>query len=187
MAETLFFDSILIIFGFFLIFYIVSTYNGLIQLKNNNHKAWANIDVVLKQRSDLIPNLVETVKGYAKYEKNVLEEITKLRTDMMNEVQISKKANISESISANLRSIFAIAENYPKLQASNSFLELQKQLAIMENQIADRREFYNDSILLYNTRIKSFPDTIMAMIFGMKEEEYFKASEEDKKETEVKI
>lgn len=168
-------------------FYIISVYNGLVSLRNNLDKAFANIDVVLKQRSDLIPNLVETVKGYMKYEKGVLEEITQLRTAMMGAQGPVEKARASEALSTALKSVFAVAENYPKLQASDNFLELQKQLATIENQIADRREFYNDAVLIYNTRIRSFPDTIAAVIFGMREMEYFKASDGDKVVPEVKV
>jgi len=169
------------------LFYIVSIFNGLISLRNNIDKAWANIDVLLKQRTDLIPNLVETVKGYMKYEKATLENITRLRTSMMNASTPAEKAKASDAISAGLKSIFAVAEGYPDLKASANFLELQKQLAAIENQIADRREFYNDSVVLYNTRIKSMPDMIFASILGMKDKEYFKASEDEKKAVKVKM
>ncbi|VVC03144.1 LemA family protein [Candidatus Bilamarchaeum dharawalense] len=180
--------------GFFVVvsillvlFYIVSIFNGLISLKNNIDKSWANIDVVLKQRSDLIPNLVETVKGYAKYEKGVLEDLTKLRTAMMSATGPSEKARANDALSASLKSIFAVAENYPKLQANENFLKLQEQLTAMENQIADRREFYNDSVVLYNTRIASIPDSFAASMLGMQPKEYFKATEDEKKLVEVKI
>lgn len=169
------------------LFYIVSIFNGLISLKNNIDKSWANIDVVLKQRTDLIPNLVETVKGYAKYEKGVLEEVTRLRTAMMSAQGPSEKAKINDAMTAGLKSVFAVAENYPKLQASENFLKLQEQLSAMENQIADRREFYNDSVLLYNTRIASVPDSVAAGILNMTQKEYFKATEEEKKIIDVKL
>ncbi|VVB98536.1 LemA family protein [uncultured archaeon] len=168
-------------------FYVVSIYNGLVTLRMNIDKSWANIDVVLKQRSDLIPNLVETVKGYMKYEKGVLSDITRLRAEMMGAQGPAAKARASEGISAALKSIFAVAENYPKLQASDNFLELQKQLAAMENQIADRREFYNDSVMLYNTRIRALPDMLFAALLGMREFEYFKAQELEKQNVEVKM
>lgn len=168
-------------------FYALSIYNGLISLRINVDKSWANIDVVLKQRTDLIPNLVEIVKGYMKHEKSVLEDITKLRVQMLGANTPGQKAKVSEAISAGLKSIFAVAENYPKLMASDNFLELQKQLAAMENQIADRREFYNDSVALYNARIQSLPDSLVAGILGMKQKEYFKVEEADKQAVEVKI
>lgn len=180
--------------GFFIVvafllvlFYLVSIFNGLISLKNNIDKSWANIDVVLKQRTDLIPNLVETVKGYAKYEKGVLEEVTRLRTAMMSAQGPSAKAKINDAMTLGLKSLFAVAENYPQLQASTNFLKLQEQLSAMENQIADRREFYNDSVLLYNTRIASVPDSVAAGVLGMKPKEYFKATEEEKQAVNVKI
>jgi LemA protein len=168
-------------------FYAFSVYNGLIQLRNNIDRAWANIDVLLKQRSDLIPNLVETVKGYMKYEKSVLEEITNLRTSIMSASGPAEKARSSEAISGALKTIFAVAENYPKLEASQNFLDLQKQLTAMENQIADRREFYNNSVLLFNTKIHSIPDMIFANMLGFRPKEYFKAEEGEKKVVEVKM
>ena len=177
----------LVVGGFILfLFYLLTIYNGLIQLRNNIDKAWANIDVLLKQRSDLVPNLVEVVKGYMKHEKRVLEAVTRLRASIMSAEGPAQKARPSEAMTSALKSIFAVAENYPKLQASENFLELQKQLTAIENQIADRREFYNDSVLLYNTKIKSVPDTVIASALSMKEKEYFKVTEEEKKVVEVK-
>lgn len=168
-------------------FYAVSVYNGLVSLRVNIDKSWANIDVVLKQRSDLIPNLVEAVKGYMKYEKGVLAEITRLRTELMGAEGPAAKARASEGMSTALKSLFAVAESYPQLKANENFLELQKQLAAMENQIADRREFYNDSVMLYNTRIKALPDMLLAAVMGMREFEYFKAQEGEKQNIGVKV
>jgi len=165
--------------------YFFSIYNSLIFLRNQIDKAWANIDVLLKQRSDLIPNLVNSVKGYMKYEREVLTEITALRASIISATGLKEKAMVNERISAALKSIFAVAENYPKLRASENFLKLQEQLTAIENQIADRREFYNDSVLLYNTRIKTFPYLLVAILLGMKEKEYFKVTEEEKKEVNV--
>jgi LemA protein len=190
MAELAFFffcSFFAVVLALLAAFYLISIYNGLIQLRNNIDKAWANIDVLLKQRSDLIPNLVESVKGYMKYEKDVLEEITRLRTSIMAASGPAEKARSSEAISSALKTIFAVAENYPKLEASQNFLELQKQLAAIENQIADRREFYNDSVLLFNTRIHSLPDAIFAGMLGFRDKEYFKVAEEEKKVAEVKM
>lgn len=178
---------IILVLVFLAAFYAFSVYNGLISLKNNIEKAWANIDVLLKQRTDLIPNLVETVKGYMKYERGVLQQITRLRTQMMGAVTPGEKAGASEAISGALKSIFAVAENYPQLQASQNFLELQKQLSAIENQIADRREFYNDSVLLYNTRIHSLPDLVFASLMGFKDKEYFKVAEAEKAPVNVKF
>jgi len=168
------------------VFYAVSVYNGIIRLRNNIGKAWSNIDVLLKQRSDLIPNLVDTVKGYMKHEKGVLAEITRLRTSVLKGSP-AEKAKASEKITESLKTLFAVAENYPKLRASENFLDLQNKLTAVENQIADRREFYNDSVLLFNTRIQMIPDSIIAALLGMKPKEYFSAKESGKKLVEVQF
>lgn len=169
------------------VFYVFSLYNGLIELNNNMDKAWANIDVLLKKRSDLIPNLVETVKGYMKHEKEVLTKIAELRSELSHETETKDKAKTSNEITETLKTIFAVAENYPQLKASENFLELQKEISLIEEQIADRREFFNNSVLLYNTRIQVIPDSIFASILGYKRKDYFKVDEEDKKNIEIKI
>ncbi|MBI5046191.1 LemA family protein [Candidatus Micrarchaeota archaeon] len=178
---------VLVVLFLLAIFYVFSVFNGLISLRNAIDKAWANIDVLLKQRSDLIPNLVETVKGYKKYEKETLLEITRLRALMAGAGSLSEKAKASDQITTSLKSIFAIAENYPELQASKNFLDLQKQLTAIENQIADRREFYNDSVYLYNTRIQSVPDMIFAGLLAMKAKEYFKVVDSEKEVVKVDL
>jgi len=172
-------------FSFILLIVIGSIYwavlfNSLILLKNNVRKAWANIDVLLKQRSDLIPNLVETVKGYMKYEKGLFEEITKARTALMQASGAAQTAKASKQMDSALKTLFAVAENYPQLRASENFLHLQKQLSDLENQIANRREFYNDSVNLYNMGIERFPELFVAKLLGMKREEYFTAEESAK-------
>jgi LemA protein len=173
--------------GAVVVFYLFTVYNGLVGLRNNIEKSWANVDVVLKQRSDLVPNLVDTVKGYMKHERETLEKVTKLRAEIMAYESPAKKAKASDALSAALKSIFAVAENYPVLRASENFLELQKQITALENQIADRREFYNHAVLLYNNRIKSLPDLIIASVFGFKEKEYFKAEEAEKAPVKVEF
>lgn len=169
------------------IIYIFSVYNGLITLRNQIDKSWSNIDVLLKQRSDMVPNLVEAVKGYMKHEKETLIELTRLRTSVMQAQGPAAKASPSDAISAALKTVFAVSENYPKLRASENFQKLQDELTSMENQIADRREYYNDSVFLYNTRIHSLPDVIVAKLLGMKDFEYFKATDAEKKPVEVKL
>ena len=181
------FGFVVFVAVFLALFYVVSIYNGLIVLKNNIDKSWSNIDVLLKQRSDLIPNLVETVKGYAKHERKVFTEITKLRTSILKMKSPSKKAEASAKITESLKSIFAVAENYPNLQASRNFLNLQNKLSAVENQIADRRELYNNSVLLFNTRIQVIPDSIIASALGMKQKEYFRTKEEEKKPVKVEF
>jgi LemA protein len=171
----------------FIILYMISVFNGLVSLKNNIKKSWANIDVLLKQRYDEIPNLIETVKGYMKHEKNTLADLTKLRTVMMNASTKSEMAKASTEISASLKSIFAVAENYPKLQASESFLKLQERISALENEIADRREFFNDSVNIYNTKIESFPDMLVANMFKYRREEPFSALAAEKENVKVKV
>lgn len=185
LAIASFYSFFVIIFAVIVLYYIISIFNGLINLRNNIKKAWANIDVLLVQRSDLIPNLVEIVKGYQMHEQYTLEEVTRLRAMLVNDEGPAAKAKTSDAISSSIRTIFAVAENYPNLKASKIFMNLQERLSLIEDQISDRREFYNNSVLLYNTRIHSFPDLIFAMIFGFKENEYFKAKDEEKEVVDV--
>ncbi len=176
---------LIIIISIIVIGYIISIFNRLIQLKNNIKKSSANIDVLLKQRSDEVPNLVEIVKGYMKHEKQTLLDLTKIRTQLTTSQTINKKAQLSGEMSSTLKTIFAVAENYPKLQANENFLSLQKRLSELEDQIADRREFYNDSVTNYNTRITIFPDTLIAKMFKYQEELLFVASDQEKKNVKV--
>lgn len=169
------------------VFYIFSLYNGLIELNNNMDKAWANIDVLLKKRSDLIPNLVETVKGYMKHEKEVLTKITELRSELSHETGTKDKAKTSNQITETLKTIFAVAENYPQLKANENFLHLQKEMSLIEEQIADRREFFNNSVLLFNTRIQVIPDSIFASILGYKKKDYFKVEESERENVKINI
>src|SRR3989344_203476 len=161
--------------------YIIVLFNNLVMLKNNIHKSWSNIDVLLKQRSDELPNLVNAVKGYMKHEKSVLLELTKARTDMLKAQTLSQKARADNAITNALKTIFAVAEDYPKLRASENFVQLQQRISGLENEIADRREFYNDSVTNYNIRIQSFPDMMLANVLKYAEEPLFKASEQEKK------
>ena len=167
--------------------YIIAMFNGLVRLKNNIKKSWANIDVLLKQRSDELPKLIASVKGYMKHEKGTLTEITKARTAFLSANTMAEKAKADNVLSGALKSLFAVAENYPQLKANENFMQLQNRISGIENELADRREFYNDSTNTYNIRIQSFPDMIMARIMGYTEQEMFKVSEADKKDVEVKF
>jgi len=169
------------------LFYIVSIINGLITLKNSIEKAWSNIDVLLKQRNDEIPNVVETVKGYAKHEKGIFENVTKMRAQMMGAGTVGEKAKASEALTSTLKTLFAVAENYPQLKANENFMHLQQRISELEGQIANRRELYNDSVYLYNTKIQVVPDMVFANMMGMREKEYFKVAEEGKKVPKVKF
>ena len=167
------------------VIYILFIYNGLIQLRNNIDKSWSNIDVLLKQRTDELPNLVASVKGYMKHEQGVLTTITNARTAMMSAQTMSAKARASDVISGALKTIFAVAENYPNLKANENFLKLQQRITGLENEIADRREFYNDAVTNYNIRIESIPDTIIAGMMTLKKRELFKATAEEREVVKV--
>lgn len=168
-----------------LIGYFVTIYNGLIKLKNNIKKAWANIDVLLKQRSDELPKLVDTVKGYMKHERELLENVTKARTSFLNASSVAEAAAADNMISGALKSLFAVAENYPELKANENFMQLQSRISGIENEIADRREFYNDSVNQYKIRIQSIPDIIVARMLGYNNEEMFEVSEADKQDVKI--
>jgi len=178
---------ILLIVAVVIIGYIVTIYNGLIKLKNNIKKSWANIDVLLKQRSDELPKLIATVKGYMKHEKDVLENVTKARTNFLNASTVAETAAADNMLSGALKSLFAVAENYPELKANENFMQLQNRISGIENEIADRREFYNDSVNQYNIRIQSIPDVIVARMMGYSNEEMFEVAESDKQDVEIKF
>ncbi len=179
---------ILGLLGIIAVVYVVSVYNSLVTLKNNIKKSWANIDVLLKQRSDELPKLINSVKGYMKHEKQLLTEITAARTAIMKAKTLPQKAAADNMITGALKSLFAVAENYPNLKANENFIQLQGRISEIENQLADRREFYNDSVNTYNIRIQSFPDMIAAKMFGFTTpEEMFKATEAEKKDVNVEF
>jgi len=167
------------------VFFIIVLYNGLITLRNNADKAWANIDVLLKKRLDLIPTLVDVVKSYAAYEQGVLVEVTRIRAAAMQARGIADKARRNEEVRTSLGSIFAVAEKYPDLKASEQFLNLQNQITLIETQIAQRREFYNDSVLLYNTNISTIPGVFIANQLKFLPREYFRVDGDV--ETPVKV
>jgi LemA protein len=172
-----------VIFG-----YAITIYNSLVRLKNDIKKAWSNIDVLLKQRADELPKLINTVKGYMKHEKETLENITKARSALMSATTMKEKAKADNMISGALKTLFAVAEDYPTLKANENFMQLQGRISGIENELADRREFYNDSTNTYNIKIQSFPDMIIANMFGYTTpEEMFKATEEEKKDVKVEF
>lgn len=165
--------------------FVWMTYNALIVLAERIKEALSSIDIQLKRRIDLIPNLIETVKGYAKHEKGVLESVTKARTALMSAETLQEKAKAENMLEKTLKSLFAVAESYPDLKASNNFLKLQEELADTENKIAYSRQFYNANVLEYNMKLKTFPTNIIANLFKFGEEEFFVASEEEKKNIKV--
>lgn len=160
-------------------------YNGLVTAKLRVTEALSQIDILLKRRTDLIPNLIETVKGYAKHEKGLMEEVTKARTDLMHARSTEKKAEANNMLSDTLKSLFAVAENYPNLKANENFAKLQDELSDTENKISYSRQFYNSNVLDYNTKIAIFPNSMIASVFGFKPETFFAATEEEKKNVKV--
>ena len=179
--------SIFIIIPVVILLFIVIIYNRIINLANNIDRAWANIDVSLKQRYNELPNLINTVKGYMTYEKTLLETITKARSYLNKETDLSKKAAASDIISESLKSLFAVVENYPDLKAVENFSHLQKRITALENEIADRREYYNECVTIYNIRIKSFPDLMVARLMKVNEKDLFKATEQEKSYVKLKF
>jgi LemA protein len=167
--------------------YTVILYNGLVRLRNENDRAWANIDVLLKQRHDEIPNLVETVKGYMQHEQQTLLAVTQARTASIGAASIGQKAVADLQVTSALRGLFAVAENYPQLKANQNFLKLQTRITDLEERIADRREFFNDDVNTYNTRIGQIPDVFVASFMSLKPREMFKVSDEDRKLVDVKF
>lgn len=167
--------------------YLVAMYNGFVVLKTRIQEALSGIDVQLKRRADLIPNLVETVKGYAKHEKSVFTEVTKARSSLMKAETLQEKADANNMLSGALKSLFAVAEAYPQLQASANFQDLQQQLTDTEDKVAYSRQFYNSNVLDFNTKIATFPSNLIANVFAFKPFEFFQATEGEKKKIDVKF
>jgi LemA protein len=157
--------------------YLIVGYNGLVRLRNRIQGAWAQIDVQLRRRYDLIPNLVETVKGYATHEKSTFEAVTQARANAINAQGPAQQAQAENLISGALKSLFAVAEAYPDLKANQNFLSLQEELTSTEGRIAYARQFYNDEVLKLNTKIQVFPTSILAGMFGFTAHEYFEADD----------
>ncbi|MFH1408583.1 MAG: LemA family protein, partial [Nanoarchaeota archaeon] len=162
-------------------------YNGLVRLKNNIEKSWANINVLLKQRTDELPKLIASVKGYMKHEKGVLEGVTKARTSMMGAKTMAEKAAADNQLTGALKTLFAVSENYPQLKANENFMQLQQRISGLENELADRREFYNDSVNTFNIKIESFPDMVIANMMKLVKREMYKVSEADMKDVKVEF
>jgi LemA protein len=152
-----------------LLIIVVMNYNSLVKLRQRTKNAWSQIDVQLQKRYDLIPNLVDTVKAYAAHESSVLENISKLRTSWVNAQTIDEKSNADKQMSSALKTVMAVAENYPELKANENFIQLQTKLSDIESQVAFSRQFYNDTVTKYNTKIEQFPSNIFAKIFGFQE------------------
>jgi LemA protein len=167
--------------------YVVFSYNGLVSLRNRIENAWAQIDVQLKRRYDLIPNLVETVKGYASHERETLDAVIEARNAGMTATGPHDQADAENQITGALKSLFALSEAYPDLKANQNFAQLQEELTGTEGRIAYARQFYNDTVYRYNTKIQSFPSNVLANAFRFSEREYFEADDESRGPTQVQF
>ena len=176
---------ILVVAG--LLIYFITIYNSLVRLRNDIDKAWANIDVLLKQRHDELPKLIETCKGYMQYEQKTFLAITEARTAFMKASSVPEKAQADNLLSGALKSLFAVAENYPELKANNNFMQLQGRITELEEKIADRREFFNDDVNTFNIRIQQLPDVFIARLLSLQRRDLFKVTEEDRRDVEVKL
>lgn len=174
--------TIIIIVAAAVILWLVLTYNRLIVLRNRLKEAWSDIEVQLKRRYDLIPNLVETVKGYAAHERQLFEKVTEARTRAIGAQGLPEKAQAENVLSGTLKTLFAVAENYPDLKANQNFLELQRELTDTEDKIQASRRFYNTNARDINIKIESFPSRLVASIFGFKKAEFFELQEAAAKE-----
>ena len=170
-----------VIFMALVLFWVVVVYNGLVVLKNRVKNAWAQIDVQLKRRCDLIPNLIETVKGYAAHESATLENVVKARQQAINVGDnVKNRAEAENALSGTLKSLFAVAENCPDLKANQNFMQLQEELTSTENKISFARQFYNDAVMAYNNKKEMFPTNIIAGVFNFENRDFFEIAEAEK-------
>ena len=176
---------IIIIVG--IVVWVIAIFNSLVRLKNRVDEAWSDIDVQLKRRYDLIPNLINTVKGYAAHEREVFEKVTEARTRAMGAGTTADKVAAENTLSGTLKSLFAVAENYPELKANQNFLELQRELTDTEDKIQASRRFYNGNVRDFNTKIEIFPNNTIAGMLGYAKREFFEAHEEEKEPVKVEF
>jgi len=158
--------------------WFIAVYNKLIKLRNMKEEGWSGIDVQLKRRSNLIPNLLESVKGYMGHERSVLEDVTRLRTESMNATSVDAKITAESALTRSLGKLFAVAENYPDLKASQNFIDLQKQLSVLEDEIQMARRYYNGTVRNLNVGIETFPNSIVAGMFNFEKGEFFEIEDE---------
>lgn len=182
-------EAVYILLGFLLVFgfFAFLLYNSLVRAKTKVEEAWSQIEVQLKRRANLIPNLVETVKGYAKHEKGVFENVTKARSAILSAKTVKESEKADNMFKDALKSLFAVAENYPDLKASGNFKDLQEKLTGTEDKISYARQFYNGNVRDYNITIKSFPNVLLASVLGFRPSEFFEAEEEARENPEVKF
>jgi len=178
---------VIVVVAFFILL-VIGIFNSLVTLRNRCNNAWAQVDVQLRRRYDLIPNLVETVKGYAKHERQVFENVTEARSKAINAQTVKEQGEAENMLTGALKSLFAVVENYPDLKANQNFLMLQEELAGTEGKIAYARQFYNDNVMKFNLKQQVFPSNIIASMFNFKEKEYFEIEEaEARRPVEVKF
>mgnify|MGYP000855239659 CR=1 FL=1 len=177
---------VLIGLGILIVVFLIALYNSLIRLKNKTEEAWSDIDVQLKRRYDLVPNLVSTVKGYAKHESATFEQVTKSRSEAMQSKTPAEKAGAENMLTETLKSLFAVAENYPDLKANQNFIDLQNQLSQLEEAIQNSRRYYNGNVRDFNIKIESFPNNMIASYLGFKKFDFFEAASQKEKEN-VKV
>jgi len=170
-----------------LIIAVIGMYNGLVQSRIKVDNAWSQIDVQLQRRFDLIPNLVNCVKGYMAHEEDVLAKVTELRTAWAGAKSVDEKVNLDNQLTGTLKTIMAVSENYPDLKANQNFSELQEELRNTENKISYSRQFYNDAVMVYKNKLEMFPSNIIAGMFNFKPEEFFEAPEADKEVPKVQF
>ena len=180
------FIGLIVVLGIVLIF-LWTIYNNLVALKVRIKEAWSQIDVQLKRRTDLIPNLVKTIKSYAKHEKEVFENVTKARSSLLSASSPKESAKAEGELEKVLKTLFAVAENYPALRASENYMGLQKELSDTEDKVSFARQFYNQTVSEFNTKIQMFPQSIVANYMKLTEAEFFKPEEEDRKKVEVQL
>lgn len=171
--------------GAIAVLFLVLTYNKLIQLRMRVDNSWSQIDVQLKRRYDLIPNLVETVKGYSIHERELLERVTEARASAIKATDIGAQSSAERQLTDALRSVFAVAENYPDLKANENFKSLQEELSNTEDKIAFSRQFYNDTVMKYNESIAVFPSNIVASVFGFRDREFFEVDDSERRNVTV--
>ena len=176
---------IILIIVVVIIAFIISTYNSLVQSKMKVDNAWSQIDVQLQRRFDLIPNFVETVKGYMKHEQETFEKITALRSSWANATSVEDKAELNNQLSSTLKTIMAVSESYPELKANENFKQLSEELSNTENKISFSRQFYNDTVTMYNTKLQVFPSNIIAGVFNFTSRDLFKSDDEARKNVKV--
>jgi LemA protein len=177
----------LLLIGAGFVLYFITLYNSIIRLKNEIEKAWANIDVLLNQRHDELPKLIDTCKGYMQYEQKTFQMIVEARNAYQGAKTVEDKAQADNMVTGALKTLFAVAENYPELKANTNFLQLQSRITDLEEKIADRREYYNDSANTYNVRIQQLPDVFIARMLNLQPHELFKVAEEDRQDVAVKF